>query len=339
MGRAAQPEIGGRAVKVDAFTHVAPVALRDAVLERSDFSSDLENWQRIPALTDPALRLQLMDECGIDMQVLATPSPPLDEQFDQETAQGLARLANDEMAAITQRYPDRFIGTATLSLTDPEWAADELRRSVEHLNLRGAQLYTSVRGRAIDGPDFEPLYATLEALDVPAWLHPERSSRQPDYVGEQGSKYGLFLVFGWPYETTLAMARLVFSGTMQRHPDLKIVAHHAGAMVPRLATRIRSHYQNLPRVDGPDDLELAPIEYFKRFWIDTVTQGSTSALMAAREVFGSDRMVFATDMPFGTNGGKDFMAAEMRALDSLPLPEAEKQAIWGTNLLRLCGLG
>jgi aminocarboxymuconate-semialdehyde decarboxylase len=109
-------------------------------------------------------------------------------------------------------------------------------------------------------------------------------------------------------------------------------------MVPRLATRIRSHYQNLPRVDGPDDLELAPIEYFKRFWVDTVTQGSTSALMAAREVFGSDHMVFATDMPFGTNGGKDFMVAEMRALNSIPVSEAEKQAIWGANLLKLCGL-
>jgi predicted TIM-barrel fold metal-dependent hydrolase len=305
---------------------------------RSDFRSELENWQRVQALTDDARRLELMDECDIRMQVLATPSPPLDEQFKQKTAQELARLANDEMAAIVARHPDRFIGTATLSLADPEWAAGELTRAVKELGLHGAQVYTSVNGRAIDGPDFQPLYATLEDLNVPAWLHPERSSRQPDYAGEDESKYGMFLVFGWPYETTIAMARLVFSGTIQRHPGLKVIAHHAGAMVPRLANRIRTHYQNLPRVDGPDDLELPPIEYFKRFWVDTVTQGSPSALMSAREVFGAERLVFASDMPFGTHEGKDFILSEMDTLDSLPIPDAERRAIWGTNILALCGL-
>jgi predicted TIM-barrel fold metal-dependent hydrolase len=308
------------------------------VIERSSFRGDLENWTSIPALTDPEIRLQLMDECGIDKQVLVTPSPPLDEHFDERTAQDLARLANDEMAGIVQRFPDRFIGTATLSLADPGWAADELKRAVEDLGFRGAQIYSSVRGRAIDGPEFDSLYSAFEALDVPAWLHPERSSRSADYAGEEGSKYGLFLVFGWPYETTIAMARLVLSGTMQRHPRLKMIAHHAGAMVPRLANRIRTHYRNLPRVEGPEDLELAPIEYFKRFWVDTVTQGSPSALMCALEVFGAERMLFATDMPFGTNGGKDFITDEMRALDLLPISDSEKEAIWGANLLSLCGL-
>lgn len=334
----ALPWTGGTAVKVDAFTHVAPLALRDRVLASSNAPSDLENWQLIPALTDVSLRLDLMDECGIDMQVLSTPSPPLDEQFDAKTARELARLANDEVAVLVNRHPGRFIGTATLSLDDPEWAAQELTRAVKQLGLRGALLYTSVNGRAIDGPEFEVLYDALEALDVPAWLHPERSARQPDYAGESSSMYGLFLVFGWPYETTLAMARLVFSGVMQRHPDIKIITHHAGAMVPRLANRVRSHYQNLPRVDGPVGLDLPPIEYFKRFWVDTVTQASPSALMSAREVFGAEHMVFASDMPFGTNGGRDFVLSEMATLESLPIPAEEKEGIWGKNLLSLCGL-
>jgi predicted TIM-barrel fold metal-dependent hydrolase len=78
------------------------------------------------------------------------------------------------------------------------------------------------------------------------------------------------------------------------------------------------------------------MDYFQRFFVDTVTHGSTSALMSAREVFGADRMVFASDFPFGTNGGRDFVAAESEALSSLPIPEIEKQAIWGRNLLRLC---
>jgi aminocarboxymuconate-semialdehyde decarboxylase len=317
---------------------MAPPAFRERVLELSGSDADLANWQRIPAIGDITARIDIMDEVGIDAQVICTPSPPVDEKFEQHVAQDLARTVNDEVAAIVADHPGRFIATATLSLSDPAWAAEELTRAVEELNLRGCQLYTSVNGSPIDGPEFRPLYDALEALDVPAWLHPERSSSQADYPTEDHSRYGLFLVFGWPYETTIAMARLVFSGTMQQHPRLKIIAHHAGAMIPRMANRIRSHYQNLPRVDGPEGLELPAIDYFKRFWVDTVTQGSTTALMSAHEMFGADRMLFASDFPFGTNGGRDFIVTEMDAVAAMPVPENEKERIWARNLLTVCGI-
>jgi predicted TIM-barrel fold metal-dependent hydrolase len=327
-----------RGPRIDAFTHLAPPVFRDRVLGLNGSNDDLETWTSIPGISDVGLRLEMMNRAGIDRQVVCTPSPPVDEMFDTATAQELARQANDEVAEIVRTHPDRFIGTATLSLRDPTWAAIELRRAVEDLGLRGCLLYTSVNGRPIDSDGFCPLYEALEGLDVPAWLHPERSSRQPDYAGEDGSKYGFFLVFGWPYETTIAMARLVFSGTMQHHPKLKVIAHHAGAMIPRLANRIRSHYQDLPRVHRPEGLELPPIEYFRRFYVDTVTQGSVSALMGALEVFGSDRMVFASDFPFGTNGGEDFIAAEQEALTLMPIDADEKRGVWGETILALCGL-
>lgn len=326
------------AVKIDGFTHIAPPGFCERVLRDRNDDKDFANWQLIPAMSDVPLRIAIMDEAGVDAQVLCTPSPPLDEKFEPHAAQDLARAVNDEIAEIVSNHPSRFIGTATLSLADPEWAAEELRRCVQELGLRGCQLYTSVRGQPLDRPEWRPIYDALEQLDVAAWLHPERSQRIPDYPGEEGSRYGLFLVFGWPYETTIAMARLVFSGTMQRHPRLKIIAHHAGAMVPRMANRIRTHYQNLPRVDGPTGLELPPIEYFKRFWVDTVTQGSESALMSARELFGGEHMVFASDFPFGTNGGRDFITSEMSAIAALAVDEEERQAIWSRNLLELCGI-
>lgn len=326
------------AVKIDGFTHIAPPRFRERVLQTRGDDADFTNWQLIPAMSDVAARIAIMDEACVAAQVLCTPSPPLDEKFEVSEAQDVARSVNDEIAELVSNHPSRFIGTATLSMADPDWAAEELRRCVQELGLRGCQLYTSVQGKPLDGPEWRPLYDALEDLDVPAWLHPERSARVPDYPGEDGSRYGLFLVFGWPYETTIAMARLVFSGTMQRHPRLKIIAHHAGAMVPRMANRIRTHYQNLPRVDGPSGLDLPPIEYFRRFWVDSVTQGSVSALMAAREVFGCNRMVFASDFPFGTNGGRDFIAAEMAAIEALPVPEEERQAIWSRNLLEVCGI-
>lgn len=329
---------GGTAVKIDGFTHIAPPRFRARVLEIRGNDADFTNWQLIPEMVDIPLRLAVMDEAGISAQVLCTPSPPLDEKFQLREAQSLARAVNDEVAEIVADHPSRFIGTATLPMTDPDWAAEELRRCVQELGLRGCQLYTSIQGKPLDRPELGSIYDALEELDVPAWLHPERSSRLPDYPGETESRYGLFLVFGWPYETTIAMARLVFSGTMQRHPRLKVIAHHAGAMIPRMANRIRTHYQNLPRVDGPGSLDMPPIEYFKRFWVDTVTQGSVSALISAREVFGGDHMLFASDFPFGTNGGRDFIASEMAAIAALPADEDERQAIWSRNVLELCGI-
>jgi predicted TIM-barrel fold metal-dependent hydrolase len=325
-------------VKIDGYTHIAPPRFRARILDRHPGDADFANWHAIPAMSDVPLRIALMDEAGLAAQVLCTPSPPLDEKFDEREAQALSRAVNDEMAKVVLAHPGRFIGTATLALTDPVWAAEELRRCVTELGLRGCQLYTSVRGAPLDRPELEPVYDALEELDVPAWLHPERSSCVPDYPGEDGSRYGLFLVFGWPYETTIAMARLVFSGTMQRHPRLKVIAHHAGAMIPRMANRIRTHYQNLPRVDGADGLEQPPIEYFKRFWVDTVTQGSVTAIMAAREVFGPHQMMFASDFPFGTNGGRDFIADEMSAIEELPIADEERRAIWSQNLLSACGI-
>jgi predicted TIM-barrel fold metal-dependent hydrolase len=287
-------------------------------------------------MTDVAARLDLMDELGVDMQVLCTPSPPLDEHFEPQAARDLALIANDGMAEIVHAHPGRFIGTATLPLANPGWAEAELTRAVQELSLRGGLLYSSVNGTAIDGPGLEPLYSAAEALDVPLWLHPERARSRPDYDGEEGSRYGLFLVFGWPYETTLAMARLVLSGTMQRHPRLKVIAHHAGAFVPRLANRIRTHYRNLPRVAGPSDLELPVIEYFKRFWVDTVTQGSVPSLRAAYDLYGADRLLFASDMPFGAAHGREFMEIEMRALEDLDAPDADKELVWARNVLDLC---
>jgi predicted TIM-barrel fold metal-dependent hydrolase len=325
-------------VKVDSFTNFLPTVMRDAVLARAASVDDFENWLTVPPMTDVRARLEMMDEWGIDMQVLSTPSPPLDEIFERDEARDLARVTNDGMAAVVNTHPRRFIGTATLPLGDPEWGAEELTRAVVELGLRGGLLYSSVRGRAIDGPEFELLYATAEELDVPLWLHPERSSARPDYEGEERSRFGLFLVFGWPYETTLAMSRLVLSGVMQRHPRLKVIAHHAGAMIPRLANRIGTHYRNLPRVAGPADLDLPVIEYFKRFWVDTVTQGSVLSLQAAYELYGPDKLLFASDMPFGAGHGREFIQLETKALDELDAPDTDKARMWSSNALELCGV-
>jgi aminocarboxymuconate-semialdehyde decarboxylase len=235
-------------------------------------------------------------------------------------------------------HPGRFIGVATIPLLDPETGAAETERAIRQLGLGGVLMYTSHRGMPIDRPELEAYYGLVEELGVPIWLHPERSALQPDYASEDRSRYGMFLIFGWPYETTLAVARLVLSGVMERHPRLKVVAHHAGAMIPRLATRIGTHYNDQPRIELPD-LSLPVTEYLKRFYVDTVTQGSVSALEGAREVFGADRMLFASDMPFGGDNGRNFIRLETAAVEGMDLGEEERERIWSGNLASICRPG
>jgi predicted TIM-barrel fold metal-dependent hydrolase len=322
-------------MRIDAFTHFAPPRWRDEVLRHAgSAAASFENWTAVEAMTDLRVRLAIMDEFAIDAQVLCTPSPPLDEVFSGARAAELARRANDATAELVSRHGDRFITVATISMTDLDAAADETERAVRELGMKGVLLYTSHRGKPLDRPELEDYYSLLEELDAPVWLHPERSHAQPDYTGEDSSRFGIFLVFRWPYETTVAMARLVLSGVLERHPRLHVVVHHAGAFIPRLINRIGTHYANQPRIESPT-LSLPVAEYFRRFHVDTVTQGSTAALAAAADVFGVDRLLFATDFPFGGDNGRIFIRHEMRAVESLRLDPDEANSVWGGNLMAL----
>jgi aminocarboxymuconate-semialdehyde decarboxylase len=329
-------------MKVDAFAHCLPPELHRRALEELGGSRpDIRHWERVPTLHDMGLRLGVMDDAGIDVQVLTTAGPPLESLFEDEPAVEFATLANDSMAELVTRHPDRCRAVATIPLVDLEWAIAELHRAVNDLQLVGVLLYTSVRGRPLDSPELEPFYSAVEELDVPIWLHPDRSGRQPDYPGEARSNYGLFLVLGWPYETSVTMARLVFGGVLQRHPRLRIIAHHAGAMIPFFAKRIELHYADGEESEWPDvqaNPQVPYMEQFRRFYVDTVTQGSVSALMNAYELFGPDHMVLGTDVPFGPQSGREFARAAVASVQQMPISDADREKIWSGTAIRLCGL-
>ena len=323
-------------MRIDAFAHALPVELRGAVLGRLS-SSDLVNWSNLSGLIDLESRLGLMDCLGIDVQVLTTPSPPLESMFDVNTACRLAELANEGMAKLVREQPDRLRGVATLPLVDPAWAIVELQRAVHDLGLEGPLIYTHVNGRPLDGPELEPFWTAVEELGVPVWLHPDRPRAIPDYSGEEESLYGMFLVLGWPYETSVAMARLVLSGVMARHPRLRILVHHGGAMIPFFHKRIEMNYQKgQGRVPAVVDESVDIGRDLRRFYVDTVLQGARGALDAAILFFGADHVLFATDVPFGPNGGLDFAEASLHSVDRLPLQERE--AIFAGNATDLLGI-
>lgn len=322
------------------FSHGMSRELRDMVVGRFPRSEPaLSNWWDLDALFDLPVRMRILDANAIDLQIVTVPSPPLESLFNGEELQQMTRVANDSMAEFVQGSR-RLFGTASVPLCDPGFAIEELRRAVESLKLVGPQIFTSSRGIPLDHKTLEPFWFEVERLGVPVWLHPEKKPTEADYPTESSSRYSLFLVLGWPYETSLAMARLVMSGVLERHPGLKILAHHTGAMIPFFSKRIEGRYpvgERLGRVEGPS-ISGAPLDGFKRFFVDTAIHGPPSAVMCAYEFFGADRMVIGTDTPFGPRGGTDFCRWGTEIVDEMPIPEIEREKIRSQTALGLLGL-
>src|SRR5207245_11814415 len=163
---------------------------------------------------------------------------------------------------------------------------------------------------APDGPEFAPIFARMAHHRLPIWLHPTRTPLSADYEGEKRSKYDLWWAFGWPYETTIAMGRLVFAGLFDRHPDLAVITHHLGAMLPYFEGRAGGGLDQLgSRTEDPDDavalarLVRRPLDYFKMFYGDTALFGAPHAMECGLAFFGAARVLFGTDMPFDPEQG------------------------------------
>jgi aminocarboxymuconate-semialdehyde decarboxylase len=334
-------------VKIDAYAHVLPprhAQRLDELTSGPGVSQRIAGYRpwftEDPALISLDARWRVMDRFGDYRQVLTLAVPPLDELGPPELAAGLAREVNDELAGLVGSHPDRFAGfAAALPLTDPAAAAAELDRAVRELGALGAQLHTNVAGVALDAPPFDLIFATAVRLDCAIWIHPTRSAAWPDYPAEDWSRYGIWWSLGWPYETAACMARLVYSGCLDRHPDLRIITHHAGAMIPHFAGRLAAPMEDPDREAVTGRLRAPPLEYFKRFHADTALFGAAHAVRCAVEFFGAGRVLFGTDMPLGGPTVVDDAIADVIALG---LPQAETEAIFAGNaerVLRLAAAG
>ena len=312
---------------IDAFAHLYPPAYVEFVTKLNRPLPVF--FQDTPLFTSAAARIEEMDRQDIDMQVLTVGTPAFDELFGPDQiaqAQEAARIANDGLAAVVATHPDRFIGVATLplvSLDAVDTALAELDRATTQLDLKGVQLYTDVASSPIDLPEMFPIYDYLVAADIPILLHPvggNYNRRTQDYL--------LWLTFGWPFETSLAMARLVYSGVMERYPNLKILTHHLGAFPPYMAERIKGVTTTLERFT---DWELPQpiLSYFKRFYGDTAVNGYKPALTTGLEFFGADHILFATDFPFVP------VDQTLRSILDWDIGEPEKDQILGENARRL----
>jgi predicted TIM-barrel fold metal-dependent hydrolase len=333
------------AVKIDGYAHISPPRYTEALRqEYPGFYSQILG--HTPALFDMDARFRIMDEFDPITQVLTVgPVPPLEVFADPERTTALARLANDEMAELITRYPHRFAAAiALLPMNDVEAALEETDRAVKELGFKGIYLHSNINGKPLDAPDFLPFFEKMAAYDLPIYVHPWRGNDFPDYPTEAESRYSIASTFGWPYETTAAMTRIVFSGLLERFPRLKVVTHHCGGMVSFYEQRIVQHFGQFETsyhdyAEYVSGLTKPPIEYYRMFYNDTAIHGNTPALMLAYGFWGADHLIFGADMPLGDPAfGRGSYAQTIGAIEAMDVTEAEKRMILGGNIARLLKL-
>jgi aminocarboxymuconate-semialdehyde decarboxylase len=333
--------------KIDIFTHIYPPAFYDRLMKvAGDFKDVGKRSRGVPMLYDLDVRFRVLDQFEGYEQILSLPTPPLEVMGDPAHALELAQIGNDGMADLVRRYPDRFAGfVASLPFNDPDASVREAHRAIDDLGASGIQIFSNVNGKPISSPEFLPVYETMAAYDLPIWLHPYRGPAWSDYPTESKSMYEIWWTFGWPYDTSVAMARLVFDGVFDRFPGLKVISHHMGAMAPYFAGRVGPGWDQLGARTSDEDLSLVtkrlkkrPIDYFKMFYADTALFGAFDATVCGLNFFGVDKVVFASDAPFDPEKGPMYIRQTIGIVDRLPISDADRERIYWRNaaaLLRL----
>jgi uncharacterized protein len=334
-------------MKIDVFNHIFPKKFFERMLTVREKGSNMQRRvSEIPVLVDMDLRFRMMDGFGDYVQVISLPSPPIEAFGDPQQSPDLSQLANDGLAELATKYPHRFPGfIAALPMNNPDAAIKEMERAVMKLGATGVQIYTNVNGRPLDEAAFLPIFEKMAELNLPIWVHPTRPAGFPDYQTEQKSKYELWWVFGWPYETSIFMARILFAGYFDRWPNLKIITHHMGGMVPFFSGRTGAGLDQLgARTEGEDltvyvrRLKKRPQEYFKMFYADTATFGSRPAIECGLAFFGADRTLFASDSPFDPEKGPGYIRETIRSIDELPISSEDRRKIYEGNARKLLRL-
>jgi aminocarboxymuconate-semialdehyde decarboxylase len=335
-------------LKIDVFNHLLPARYFQRMNEVAPGLADIgKRVRNIPVLVDVDARLRMVEQFGDDYrQVLTVAAPPIELLGDPDVTPELAMIANDEMAQLVADH-DRFVGfAASLPMNNPDASVAEARRAIDELGATGVQMFTNVNGRALDHPEFLPIFELLTSYDLPIWIHPARGAEMPDYRDEATSKYEIWWTFGWPYETSATMARLVFSGYFDRFPNLKIITHHLGGMTPYFEGRVGPGMDQLGSRTSDEDLtvilkrlEKRPLEYFKQFYGDTAVFGSAAATRCGLEFFGPDHVLFASDCPFDPEKGPGFIRETIRVIDKdLDVPPEIKAQIYEGNARKLLRL-
>jgi len=297
-----------------------PTAVREGDSWR--YVNGKKGWRLVPEWNDLEMQFETVSRSGMDMTVISSGGvhSNLEDMPVAEAREG-ARIMNEEWSAAQRRYPGRFFAAALVPLVDTDAAIEELDYAIDKLDLRGVSLPGSIAGENLDAPRLQPFYAHVEKRGIPIFLHPTDGMFTDVMEGYDG---GLYRSLGRVVDSSAAVMRLILSGTLDRHPDLRIFHFHAGGVLPYAAGRLDKN----SRVAA---LAEQPTWYLKRMWVDTAMPHSLTIGMAI-DFYGADRVLYGSDNPCWNP-----MAA-LEATRALNLGEVVERKVLDTNARELFNL-
>jgi len=320
-------------IRVDCQSHVFPKSYGELLKQNHKFIKvkqnnqdyiitygDLQKFNLNLRAYDLKEKIKDMDNAKIDISVISV-NIPGPELLTTELGIEGAIICNNYIAELCSKYPNRFIGLATLPLQNIPVALKEFDRAINDLKLRGIILFSNINGKPIDSPDFEPLYEHAEKLKIPLVLHPTIP-----VWGKVIKDYSMIPMFGLMVDTSIAMLRLILNGVLERHPDLLIVHPHCGGVLPYLMPRIEEQTKIKKR--GIKYIKKSPKEYYKKVYIDLMSP-STLSMQYVYEFSDIDYLLFSSDHPWVK------IKTMLNYLNNLKISKNDKDKILGLNACKL----
>jgi len=321
---------GKRAKVVDVHAHCAvPEALALMSLKIGGPALRTE----LDVASQASVRLRAMDEGGIDVEALSI--NPYWYKADRDLARQIVQIQNEKLAQACAAHPDRFVAFASVALQHPELAAEQLEEGVRKYGLRGAAIGGSVNGEEISDPRFHPFWAKAEQLGVLVFIHPQGAGAPTELQRRfKGNGY-LGNVIGNPLETTIALSHLIFEGTLDRFPGLKVCGAHGGGFLPSYAGRSDVGCSTRPELcpGGPwGPIKKKPSEYLKQLYFDSMVFTPEGLRHLAAEA-GAGQLVLGTDYPYPWT-----TTAVDHVLATPGLGDEDKLAVLGGTAMKLLGI-
>jgi len=312
---------------IDCFCHYISDAVGKLV-SKTKYYGEGREFPYPTQNADPEVRLSIMAKYAVDVQAISQTAPVLLGLNDDDAVEA-CRLSNQDNYTLCKAYPDKFVNVCIFHLPDMKSTLDELKRSVNELDCRAVTIATNQSGRGLDDEAFFPFYEKAAELDLPILLHGTHWEASP--LMDMENAWRFMHVFGWDYDGTQALWRLIFGGVLDRFPTLKIVTHHLGNYFPFFVRRIEKNFE----WQLQDKLPRHISEYYGNIYGDTAVDGTPGAFGCGYAFFGAERMMYGSDYPFGPESGEDFIRENLAGVRALAIPEPEKNKILGENAIKL----
>lgn len=312
---------------IDVYNHHISKSV-EKIIAKAKYYGEGKEFPYPPQNADPEVRLGIMEKYGVDMQALSQTTPILLGLSDEDATE-LCRLSNQDNFALCKAYPDKFVNICIFHLPDMKGTMEELDRAINELDCRGVTIASSQKGKGLDSPEFFPFYEKVVEHDLPILIHGTHWECSP--LIDMENAWRFLHVFGWDYDGTQALWRLIFGGVIDRFPIMKIVTHHLGNYFPFFVRRIETNVGKFLSDKLPRHIS----EYYGNIYGDTAVDGTIGAFSCGYAFFGSDRMLYGSDYPFGPEAGEDFVRENLKGVNAMPIPPEEKEKILAGNAKKM----